>query len=310
MPAQGVEWKAHEAMLSFEEIRRVCAIMAGLGIRKIKVTGGEALVRRGAVSFIKNLKNIPGVERVTLTTNGLLLGGLAGLSCEPFESADEALPDAVNISLNALDPGRYRRITRQEGSPGPEAILPLIDRLLERQIPVKINCVPVREYNEEDILPLAALAREKNIAVRFIELMPLGAAAALGPIPGGEIAALLEKAYGPLRPFSGDLGSGPALYYSLSGFAGKIGFINAMSHSFCENCNRLRLTSEGFLKLCLSSDLGLDIRALLRRGASEGELIQAVAEITAKKPRFHSFSNNYAALPKKAHSNGMSTIGG
>jgi len=293
-------------MLAFEEFLRVVKIMAALGVRKIKVTGGEPLVRRGVAAFIKNLKALSGVEKVTITTNGLLLD-------EYLDEAETlgALPDGVNISMDALDSGRFGRITRMENA-APE-LLPLVDRLLEKRIPVKINCVIVRSFNEEEILPLAALAKDRSVAVRFIELMPLGSAAALEPVPGNEIAELLEKNYGPLTPYQGVQGNGPAVYYSLPGFAGKIGFINAVTHGFCQTCNRLRLTSEGFLKPCLSYDLGLDLRALLRSDATDAELERAITGIAARKPAFHTFSGVYGAQPEEVrgqHSGGMFGIGG
>jgi GTP 3',8-cyclase len=298
MPPEGVPWKPHETMLSFEEITRIVGIMVELGIRKIKVTGGEPLVRRGVAVFLKTLKAFPETESVTLTTNGLLLGSYLQ---EAANFSHDSLPDAINISLDALDPQRFRRITRQEKT-GPEEILPFIDRLLEKGIKVKLNCVPVRSFNDDEIVPLAALAKDKEIAVRFIELMPLGSAAAFKPIPGKEIETLLEKTFGPLRPFSGLCGNGPAVYYCLPGFAGKIGFINAITHGFCGSCNRLRLTSEGFLKLCLSNDSGLDLRELLRSGASDSELSLAIKDVVAKKPMSHTFS--------EAHKEEMSAIGG
>jgi len=307
MPPEGVPWKAHDSMLRFEEILRLCGIMAELGIRKIKVTGGEPLVRRGTASFLKSLKAVPGIERVTLTTNGLLLGGYLD---EAVTLGEGALPDGVNISLDALERGRYSRVTG-ETEVLPEKILCDIDRLLKNRIRVKINCVPVRGFNEEEIVPLALLAREKDIAVRFIELMPLGSGADLKPVTGGETAALIEKAFGALTPFSGVEGSGPAVYYSLSGFIGKIGFINPVSRGFCETCNRLRLTSEGFLKPCLSSSTGVDLRTLLRSGASDAELAAAIAETAGKKPRFHTLSGVYTgAGHKERKPDGMFTIGG
>ena len=304
MPAEGVEWKTHESLLTFEELLRVCRIMAGLGIRKIKVTGGEPLVRRGIASFLKNLKDIPGIEKVTLTTNGFLLGAY-------LDEAD-SLPDSVNISLDALDKAQFARITRTEGMT-PEEIFPHVDRLLGRNVTVKINCVPVRGFNEGEIIPLAALARDRNIAVRFIELMPLGSGAGLEPIPGGEAADILEKAYGSLTPFTGIESNGPAVYYSLSGFIGKIGFINAVTHGFCETCNRLRLTSDGMLKPCLSSDLALDLKELIRCGAADSEIAASITDAAAKKPRFHTLSSVYGARPAEIegqHSGGMFGIGG
>jgi len=309
MPPQGVPRKPHEAMLSFEEILRAAGIMARLGMRKIKVTGGEPLVRRGAAPFLKNLKSLPGIEKVTLTTNGLLLGGYLD---EAEALAPGSLPDGVNISLDALDNERFRYITRSDGA-GPAEILSFVDRLAEKHIPVKLNCVIIRSLNEAEILPLAALARDRDVAVRFIELMPLGAGAALKAVPGGEIAGLLETTYGALTPFSGVPGSGPAVYYSLPGFTGNIGFINPVTRGFCETCNRLRLTSEGLLKPCLSYDLGLDLRPLLRSCASDAELAQAITALVAQKPRHHTLSEIYGAPPAEVngpHSGGMFKTGG
>ena len=294
-------------MLTFEEFLRLAGIMAGLGIRKIKVTGGEPLVRRGTAFFVKTLKALPGIEKVTLTTNGLLLDAYLDEA-----EALGSLPDGVNVSIDALDPGRFRCITR-DANRKPEEILPSIDRLLEKRITVKINSVPVRGINEEEIIPLAALARDRNITIRFIELMPLGSAAGMKPVPGAEVASLLEKTYGSLTSFSGIEGNGPAVYYSLPGFTGKIGFINAVTHGFCESCNRLRLTSEGFLKLCLSYDLGLDLRALLRSGVSDADLERAIGGIVVQKPKFHTLSGVYGAPREKIegqHPGGMFGIGG
>jgi cyclic pyranopterin phosphate synthase len=293
-------------MLRFEEILRLVKIMTELGIRKIRVTGGEPLLRRGISSFLKNLREISGIEKLTLTTNGLLLGKYLG---EAEALGRHSLPDGVNISLDALDPERYNRISR-EANAGPAEILFQIDRLLEMNVRVKVNCVPVRGYNDGEILPLALLARAKNIAVRFIELMPFGSAEGFETVSGGETAALLEKTFGALSPFTGAgaEGSGPAVYYTLPGFTGLIGFINPLSNGFCEKCNRLRLTSEGFLKPCLSSPLDFNLRDLLRRGACDTELRNAIIEAAAKKPQFHNFSPLSGA--KERRSSGMSGIGG
>jgi cyclic pyranopterin phosphate synthase len=307
MPAEGVQWKPHDSMLKFEEILRLCRIMAGMGISKIKVTGGEPLVRRGTASFLKELKALAGIEKVTLTTNGLLLGKFLD---EAETISRLSIVDGVNISLDALDEERFRLITRTSGAT-PKEIIPLIDRLIEKRIPVKINCVPVRGYNEEEIIPLAALARNRNIAVRFIELMPLGSASNFELVKGGETAALLEKEYGELTPFKGIEGNGPAVYYSLPDFTGKVGFINAMSEGFCPSCNRLRLTSEGLLKPCLSDTTALDLRELVRGGALDTEIAASIADTVAKKKRFHTLSSVYGALPENVgHPDGMFDIGG
>jgi cyclic pyranopterin phosphate synthase len=298
MPPEGIEWKPHDNILTFEEIIRIIKIMAGLGIKYIKVTGGEPLLRRGTPLFIKNLKTISGIENVTLTTNGLLLGEYLD---ETETMGQNALPDGINISLDVLDSEQYKRLTRRENA-DPKMILNLIDRLLEKDITVKINCVPVRAVNEQEIIPLTSLAKEKNIIVRFIELMPIGSAVNMQPVPGMEIAAQIEKAFGPLSPFAGISGNGPAACYSLPGFKGKIGFINAVTRCFCENCNRLRLASQGLLKLCLLNNIAVDLRELLRGGANDNELAKTITEAAAKKPRNHAFLEQ--------HNENMSKIGG
>ena len=315
MPPEGVEWKPHEAMLSFEEILRLCRIFADLGIRKIRVSGGEPLVRKGVASFLKNLKTLPGIERVTLTTNGSLLGAYLD---EAEAMPPPALPDGINISLNALDTERYKAITRNSDL-NPRDIVQYIDRLQLKHIQVKINCVPVRGFNEGEIIPLAGLARERDIAVRFIELMPIGSGADYEYISGSETAKIIEKAFGSLTPYSGVESSGPAVYYSLKGFAGKIGFINPISHGFCETCNRLRLNPEGKMKLCLSYEHGPDLRELLRSNAADSEIARAITDAAARKPRFHNLSGVYGAAaaenepppePRARHPVGMFGIGG
>jgi len=302
MPPEGVKFTPHENILTFEEIIRIVKIMSGLGIKNLKVTGGEPLLRKGTPAFLKQLKTISGIESVTLTTNGILLGEYLD------KNDDDYLPDSINISLDALDCDRYKRITRSKNE-NIKIILSLIDRLLAKKITVKINCVPMRSINEEEIIPLVKLAKNKNIIVRFIELMPLGIAANLKFIPGKEAMSLIEKEYGALSPYDGIKGKGPAVYYSLPNFKGKIGFINAVSHGFCKTCNRLRLTSEGFLKLCLSSESGLDLREMLRsKSVSDEELSCAITEIVNKKPKFHSLSDKY--IKTETHNEGMFKIGG
>ena len=307
MPSVGVEWKPHDSMLRFEETLHLCSIMAKLGIRKIRVTGGEPLVRKGVVSFMQNLKAIPGIEWLTLTTNGFLLSA--------FLDEAKTLPDSINISLDALDPDKFAVMAGMEHDTetSPEKIITVIDRLMEKNIPVKINCVPISGLNESEILPLAALAKDRNIAIRFIELMPLGTAETLKPVYGKEVAALLERSYGKLMPIKDIHGSGPAVYYKLSGFAGIIGFVSPMSRGFCESCNRLRLTSEGQLKLCLASDKTLDLRGLLRSNASDQEISKAILEAAAQKPRVHTLSGVYGAPLEQAGgpgTSGMYSIGG
>jgi cyclic pyranopterin phosphate synthase len=266
-------------MLSFEEFLRLCRILGGLGIRKIKVTGGEPLVRRGCATLIAALKSLPGIEQVTLTTNGFLLE-------EELPRLAAAGLDGINISLDTLDEETFRRLTRRSGV---DKVLRALRAALEAGIPVKVNCVPLRGINEKELPDLAALARDQPVAVRFIELMPLGRAVKLDPLTGGETAAALEGRFGKLTPWKGRLGNGPARYYVPSGFTGTLGFIDPVSQSFCGSCNRLRLTSQGRLKPCLAEDLDLDLRTPLRGGASDDDLAEAILNLAARKPGGHHF---------------------
>jgi cyclic pyranopterin phosphate synthase len=279
MPPNGVKQVRHSDMLSFEEALRICSAAARLGVRGVKVTGGEPLVRKGLIGFIRALKQSAGIENVTLTTNGILLA----------DFLDELLRagiDAVNVSLDTLNKDVFRAITRSDGF---EQVMYSIRMAQEAGIPLKINAVPMRGVNEADIVPLAELARQKDVHVRFIELMPLGLGAGILPVPQAEVASALERAFGILKKFDGRLGNGPASYYSAAGFDGKIGFISALSHSFCRFCNRMRLTGTGLLKTCLSSDIGVDLRALIRTGGSDAEIDAAFRSAVMLKPTGHDF---------------------
>ena len=293
MPPEGAELKKHEDILTYDEILRIVTIMAKLGVRNIKVTGGEPLIREGFPLFFQQLKTIPGIEKITLTTSGILLGAYL----DEVSAKGYTLPDGINISLDAIDNALYKRITQcdnvRESNAGPAAILKNIDRLLEKKILVKINCVPVLSVNDKEITKIAALAKDKKIIVRFIELKPVGTASNLRSLSGAQAASRVESAYGTLVRYTGIKGNGPAVYYSIEGFAGKIGFVNAVSHGFCETCNRMRLTPEGLLKPCLSNDLSLDLRKLIRSGNNDDELIKYIKEIVEKKPGFQSISRIY-----------------
>lgn len=276
MPEEGVPWMPHEQVLRYEEIVRIVRAFAALGVRKVKLTGGEPLVRKGLSQLVAALREVEGIEQVTLTTNGLLLA--------------EQLPDllaagltAANVSLDTLREDTYQRLTRR---PGAAQALAAIDACLEAGLPVKVNCVPAAP--EEELLELAALAKDRALPVRFIELMPIGLGAGLPHREEGALRALLEGAYGPLTPYEGALGNGPCRYWTLPGFRGQIGFISALSHQFCDRCNRVRLTAGGYLKTCLQYDHGRDLRPLL--AGSDEALAAAIAETVRQKPRAHRFS--------------------
>lgn len=281
MPEEGVKYLAHDRIITYEEILRLCRCFAKLGIRKVKLTGGEPLVRKDVAYLVGELKRLDGIDNVTITTNGILLKSqIKGL-------ADAGL-DAVNISLDTLDGELFQRLTR----------FGRIDQVLEGikaalsypQIGVKINCVPMYGENlEQTVIQMAGLAREQRLHVRFIELMPIGIGKEQRGCAEEQIKEILIRAYGPLHPCREALGNGPCVYYSLDGFLGNIGFISAVSHKFCDRCNRVRLTSEGFLKNCLQYAGGTDLKALMKQGIEDDALTKVIYETIQKKPRSHQF---------------------
>jgi cyclic pyranopterin phosphate synthase len=298
MPGEGVGWIPHEDVLRFEEILRICRILAGMGIKSVRVTGGEPLLRQGLAGFISGLKAVNGINRVGMTTNGVLLG-------EQLEALTRAGLDAVNISIDTMDREKYSRLTRMENTVN---VISVIDRALEIGLEVKVNTVMIKDVNENEITAIAGLVKNRNIAARFIELMPLGEAASFKPFYAHEAAALIEGAYSSLLPVAAKLGNGPAEYYAIAGFAGHIGFISPMSRRFCETCNKLRLTASGFLKLCLCGDTGIDLRRLVRGGASDEEITALIREQLALKPAGHCFPESGSA--ENSGSVNMFRIGG
>jgi cyclic pyranopterin phosphate synthase len=276
---EGFAPTSHADVLRYEEILRICAIAATTGIKVIKVTGGEPLARRGCVEFIGALKQVPGIERVTLTTNGV------SLAPHVKALADMRL-DGLNISLDALDPKIYQMIT---GFDAFGAVWRSLTAAIEAGLRVKLNCVPIRGVNEREILPLAALAEKLPVDVRFIELMPTRETTAIKGVPAAEVFDLLTSAYPDLTPDASERGFGPARYYKSDKLKGGVGLIAAFGSHFCAGCNRLRLTSEGFLKLCLYHDDGLDLRSMMRQGAGDAEIEGAMINTIQKKPERHYF---------------------
>lgn len=296
MPEAGVRPMAHADLLTFEEIRRVVGGMARLGIHAVRLTGGEPMARRGCLELLSMLKATPGVDTVSMTSNGILLRGRVG------EAAAAGL-DGLNLSIDALDADLYRRVTRG-GEVGD--VLATLREAVDLGLRVRLNVVPVRGVNEGELTKLAALARELPVDVRFIELMPVGLGGALEPVPTDAVRRAMAEAFGDLRPDPSPHGLGPAVYCKPDGFVGAIGFIGALSHAFCEGCNRVRLTPEGRLKLCLNRLAGVDLRELLRGGCTDEALMRAIREAILNKPARHGFAEPIA----DRESRGMSQIGG
>ncbi len=298
MPEDGVARLKHEQILTYEEILRVCRIMAGLGVKHLRVSGGEPLVRRGAAGLIAQAKRLDGIERVSLTTNGVLLE-------QELPALLEAGIDGINVSLDTLSPEKYSCVTRKDEL---YRALRGIDAAYSTGVrPLKINSVLMRGVNDDEILPLASLARDRDLSVRFIELMPIGLGKEYSPVSGREVLARLTEEFGtPLRSEE-MLGSGPAGYYSFPGFFGKIGLIGALSHAFCASCNRVRLTSDGLLKPCLYYDTGCDLRAPLRSGCGDEALSRLIRETVTEKPAGHRFGDSAAEHTEQKT---MNEIGG
>ena len=288
MPKGGVEQIPHEEILSLEEIFRIVRIMEALGVRKVRLTGGEPLVRKNLCKLVEDIHGLCGIEEIAMTTNGVLFPKQA-------KSLKEAGLSAVNFSLDTMDPCAFRKIT---GVDAWRQVMEAIEEAIKKGFKVKVNCVPVRELNGKDIIRLAELAREREISLRYIELMPIGCGREFQGIPSEEILKGLEEVYGPARPeqeISAEQLAGPAAYYNFEGFKGKIGFISPMSNKFCDRCNRVRLTAEGRLKLCLHYDFGLELKPLLRGGASDEEIRAAIIRAVADKPGEHHFHRSVDA---------------
>ena len=293
IPEEGVEWLPHEDILSYEDILRLAAIFARLGVEKVRLTGGEPLARKGLATLVAGLRAIDGIREIAVTTNGTLLE-------EQLPGLLAAGLTGVNISLDTLNEWTFRQITRREGV---RRTVKAIDTCLAAGLPVKVNCVPIAP--EEELVELAGLAKGRSLAVRFIELMPIGLGKDLCGRSEDELRALLERAYGPLVPFEGRLGSGPSRYVSPPGFQGQIGFISSLSHQFCHRCNRVRLTANGFLKTCLQYDKGVWLRPLL--SGSDETLEAAILTAVRDKPAAHQFAKGQVAGGERHI---MSQIGG
>lgn len=293
----GIRWLPMEEILTLEEITEACRAAAALGIRKIKVTGGEPLVRKGCVDLIGMLHAIPGIEQVTLTTNGILLSDCAAELCR------QGL-HAVNISLDTLDPKKFAQITGFDQLP---KVLDGIDAMEACGVPVKINAVLQRGVNDMECIALTELAKERSIDVRFIELMPIGHGKEMEPVSNPEVLEHLRCHYGPeqIVPDPRTHGNGPARYYHIDGFQGSIGFISAIHGKFCQSCNRIRLTATGDLKPCLCYSDHISIKNALRTGSPE-DVRKLLRQAIEQKPAAHCFENIQTVTEMKE----MSRIGG
>lgn len=291
---EGIEKVPMSRILTYEEIERICRVSAGLGISRIKITGGEPLVRLGCVDLIRNIKAIDGIEQVTMTTNGQILDRY-------IDELRDAGIDGINISLDTLKPDRYRYIT---GRGELEKTLNSIELCAASGIRTKINCLPQYDFNEDELTDIASLAWDRGIDVRFIELMPIGIGDPARGMSNEEVLAVLREQWPELGPDESVHGNGPAVYYMRPGVPGAVGLISAMHGPFCSSCNRIRLTSMGLIKPCLCYEDETDIKPYLDE--SDEELREAIREAILAKPQAHCFDGSKRDIEPRL----MAQIGG
>jgi len=277
----GIELVPMDDILTFEEIVRVCEAGVRVGITKVRVTGGEPLVRKDCPDLIAMLKAIPGMEKVSLTTNGVFLRQYG-------DRLKKAGLDGVNISLDTTDDKLYADIT---GKNTMAQVMAGLNSMIERNIPVKINAVLMADINPQEWEPLTAIAGSYPADVRFIELMPIGEGKQHPGISNKDVYQQICRKYPSIQPDLIPRGDGPAVYYQIPGFSGRIGFISAIHGRFCSSCNRIRLTAEGKLKPCLCFADAIDIKEILRRRSAEA-LAAALMTSVQSKPPGHCFEDD------------------
>jgi cyclic pyranopterin phosphate synthase len=298
MPAIGMKFQPKEEHLTDDELLRLIGLFAKTGVTKIRLTGGEPTIRPKLVDLVRGIKSFPGIEEVSMTTNALLLGRLA-------DDLAAAGLDRVNISIDTLDPDRFKTMTRG-------GRLDLVWQGIEAADaaglrPIKLNSVVVKGQNDHEVGDLAALTLDRPWQVRFLEIMPLEGVGEVHDenlVTSEETQALLESRYGPLQPVATDAAD-PARLWKIPGAAGTVGFISPVSEPFCAACNRVRLTADGKLRLCLLRPDEGDLRDLLRAGADDDELERAIRAAIWRKPWGHGLAEGERDTVR-----GMSQIGG
>lgn len=278
-PAGGVPFIPHSEILCFEELEHLVRIFTALGIRKVRVTGGEPFSRRGSMDFLARIKSIPGVESLHITTNGVrtarFLDELAHIGI-----------NGINLSLDTLDPKRFRQITRRDFL---DAVLETFHGVLKRGLHLKVNSVVLSDTSDEEIRDLAALAKENQITVRFIETMPFSGTTRRDKLRNGDLVQRLQRIFPSAREQTAEMPTTARLFF-LPGYSGKLGVIAGHSRLFCRTCDKVRVTPIGMLKTCLYDNGALDLKMLLRGGASDEEIGAAIVSCVR-----HRFTNGHEA---------------
>lgn len=278
MPVEGLPWIPKAEILSYEEIAEIVRQMAGIGLSRVRLTGGEPLVRRDLPELVRALRAVEGIEDISLSTNAILLPDVAG-------ELREAGVDRLNISLDTLRRERFTSLARRPERLFDDTMTGIAAAEAAGFSPIKINVVAMRGFNDDEIVDFAAVTRERPWHIRFIELMPTEENLWLSErfISADELLSQLENTQ-ELRPVEGPLGNGPARYFQFDGAPGTIGVITPLSHNYCNRCNRMRLTADGRLRTCLFGTHEIDLRAPLRE---TGDVLPAVEEALAGKPERH-----------------------
>ncbi len=300
MPIENVEFKPRHELLTFEEIARFACVVARLGIDKLRLTGGEPLVRSDLARLVEMLAQIPGIRDIALTTNGILLR-------EQAVALKAAGLRRLNISLDALSEETFERIARRKGL---RQVLDGIEAAQQAGFErIRLNAVSIRGITENEIVPLAQFARERRLELRFIEYMPLDAEHHWDHdqvLSGSQVREIIERNVGALEPLAVEDSSQPATDFRYADGAGRVGFINPVTEPFCGNCNRLRLTAEGQVRNCLFSTVEWDARALLRGGGSDEQIGKLVRDCVAAKRAGHGIDTPEFIRPQRT----MYQIGG
>lgn len=296
MPKEGLPGIEKSEILTIEEIEKIVSAGVNIGIDTIKITGGEPLLRKNIPQLIKNIKGIDGIKQVTLTTNGVLLQKYA-------DELKEAGIDSININLPALTREKYKAITRKDEF---IQVMEGIRRARDLGLRLKLNCVSRKTITDAELYDYGMIALQYPIDIRFIEMMPLGYGKMFETYENGKILERLSKIFDNQFSISNAKGNGPAIYYETVGFQGKIGFISAISHKFCNECNRIRLSADGELKLCLNYNKGVSLKHVIRYGDSDS-LLEVMEKAIYEKPQKHCF---YEKEDTKVEQKNMVQIGG
>lgn len=300
MPEEGIKLMPKKELLSYEEMERLVALSCAMGIKKVRITGGEPFVRKDMILFLERLRNIPGLQELHITTNGVL-------TAPHIEKLKEINLSSVNLSLDTPDRERFLQITRRDEL---DKVMGTFNLLMDAKIPTKINMVVMDGKNTEDIIPMAEFARDKSVSIRYIEEMPFNGSGTSKPQLLWDHATILNQlktAYPDIAKIN-DPKHSTAYHYQVPGHEGNIGIIAAYTRTFCGSCNRIRVTSQGTLKTCLYDHGALDIKSLMRSNASDQQIKQAIASAIGNRHK-DGWAAEASRTQKSSHES-MSTIGG